>query len=127
MSPANIENTVKAVCPLVGAVVAIGDRRPHITALITLDPDVAAALGHELGLSDLSAPALAAAPAVREVVEEGIAKANARLSRVEHIRGWVILPTVWEPGGEELTPTLKLKRAPIAAKYAAEIEQLYRT
>ena len=52
-------------------------------------------------------------------------EANARLSRVEHIRSWTVLPTYWAPGGDELTPTMKLKRSPINAKYAAEIEALY--
>jgi long-subunit acyl-CoA synthetase (AMP-forming) len=125
MSPANIENALKAVCPLVGAVIAIGDQRPHVTALITLDPDVAAAMAPTLGLTDLSASALAGAPAIKAAVAEGVEKANTRLSRVEHIRGWTILPTTWEPGGDELTPTLKLRRTPIIAKYAADIERLY--
>ncbi|MEO8814442.1 MAG: long-chain fatty acid--CoA ligase, partial [Mycobacterium sp.] len=50
---------------------------------------------------------------------------NAKLSRVEQIKRFRVLPTVWEPGGDEVTLTMKLKRRPIFAKYAAEIEGLY--
>jgi len=58
-------------------------------------------------------------------VQEEIDTANEQLARVEQIKKFVILPTEWEPGGDELTPTMKLKRKPIAEKYADEIEGLY--
>ena len=58
-------------------------------------------------------------------VQEGVNRANEQLARVEQIKKFKILPTEWEPGGDELTPTMKLKRKPIAEKYSAEIEQLY--
>jgi long-subunit acyl-CoA synthetase (AMP-forming) len=125
MSPANIEGTVKVACPLVGSVVAVGDDRPYVVALLTLDPDVAAAYANEHGLADSSLAALAADPGVRAAIEQGMKEANARLARVEQIKRFAILPDVWEPGGEELTPTMKLKRKPITAKYAEHIEQLY--
>jgi long-subunit acyl-CoA synthetase (AMP-forming) len=51
--------------------------------------------------------------------------ANQELARVEQVKRFVILPTDWEPGSDELTPTMKLKRKPIAEKYASEIESLY--
>ena len=54
-----------------------------------------------------------------------VERANARLSRVEQIKRFTILPVDWAPAGDELTPTMKLKRRPIAEKYAAEIEALY--
>jgi long-subunit acyl-CoA synthetase (AMP-forming) len=125
MSPANIEGTVKVACPLVGSVVAVGDDRPYVVALLTLDPEVAAAYANEQGLADSSLAALAADPGVRAAIEQGMKEANARLARVEQIKRFAILPDVWEPGGEELTPTMKLKRKPITAKYAEHIEQLY--
>ncbi|MFD4443753.1 hypothetical protein ACFWPK_28670 [Nocardia sp. NPDC058519] len=50
---------------------------------------------------------------------------NARLARVEQIKKFTVLPAFWEPGGAELTPTLKLRRKPISTKYAAEIQELY--
>jgi len=58
-------------------------------------------------------------------VAAGIDTANQRLSRVEQIKKFAVLPAVWEPGGDELTPTMKLKRKPISEKYQTEIDQLY--
>ena len=125
MSPANIEGAVKVACPLAGSAVAIGDDRPYVVALITLDPDVAAAFAAAHGITDTSPAALAADPAIHAAVDAGIKAANERLSRVEQIKKFTILPYVWEPGGDEVTPTMKLKRKPIGAKYATEIEALY--
>jgi long-chain acyl-CoA synthetase len=125
MSPANIEGTIKVACPLVGSAVAIGDDRPYVVALLTLDPDAAAAFAQAHGLADASPAALAGHPAVRSAVEAGLADANRRLARVEQIKRFEILPVVWEPGGDEITPTMKIKRKPIAGKYAEQIEALY--
>lgn len=125
MSPANIEAVVKASSPLIGQAIAIGDRRPYNVALITLDPDVAPAFAAQHGIEDASLASLSRHPKVIAAVQEGIDKANEQLARVEQIKKFKILPTDWEPGGDELTPTMKLKRKPIAEKYAAEIEALY--
>jgi len=125
MSPANIEGTVKVNVPIAGSVVAIGDDRPYVVALITLDPDASAAFAQANGLGDASPAALAENPAVRAAVEAGVKEANTRLARVEQIKKFTILPDVWEPGGEEITPTMKLKRKPITAKYADQIDALY--
>jgi long-subunit acyl-CoA synthetase (AMP-forming) len=125
MSPANIEGTVKVSCPLAGSIVAIGDNRPYVVALLTLDPDALAAFASAHGKADTSPAGLADDPDVRAALETGIKEANSRLARVEQIKKFVILPVVWEPGGDEVTPTMKLKRKPIAAKYADRIEELY--
>ncbi|HWH45430.1 MAG TPA: long-chain fatty acid--CoA ligase [Thermoleophilaceae bacterium] len=125
MSPANIEATVKASSPLIGQAVAIGDAKPYNVALITLDPDVAPAFAQQNGIEDASFESLSQNEKVVAAVQEGIDKANEQLARVEGIKKFKILPTDWEPGGEELTPTMKLKRKPIAEKYASEIEGLY--
>ncbi|MFC9993761.1 fatty acid--CoA ligase FadD11 [Nocardia sp. NPDC127526] len=125
MSPANIENTVKAATPLVGALAAIGDRRPYNTALIVLDAESAEPYAAQHGLPDASAKALAADPAVIAAIAAGVAAGNTKLSRVEQIKRFTILPTFWEPGGDEITLTMKLRRKPIAEKYAAEIESMY--
>jgi long-subunit acyl-CoA synthetase (AMP-forming) len=124
MSPANIEAKVKTSSQLIGQAIAIGDARPYNVALITLDPDVAPGFAKEHGLSD-DFEALASEQAVIDAVQEGIDKANEQLARVEQIKKFKILPTDWEPGGDELTPTMKLKRKPIHEKYADEIEALY--
>jgi long-subunit acyl-CoA synthetase (AMP-forming) len=125
MSPANIENTIKAATPLVGSVVTIGDARPYNTALIVLDAESAAPYASQRGLPDASATALAADPGVIAEIAQGIAAGNAKLSRVEQIKRFTVLPTFWEPGGDEITLTMKLRRKPIATKYATEIETLY--
>lgn len=124
MSPANIENHLKVACPLIGSVAAIGDNRPFVVALVTLDLDAAAAFAEEHGI-DPSPASLAEHPAVRARVQEGVEAANAKLSRVEQLKYVEILPVFWEPGGDELTPTMKLRRKPIAEKYAAQIDSLY--
>ncbi|MGH3098763.1 MAG: AMP-dependent synthetase/ligase [Streptosporangiales bacterium] len=124
MSPTNIEDTVKVACPLIGSVVAIGDRRPYVVTLITLDADAVGAFVAERGLA--ADPAvLAADPQVNGAVAAAVRQANAQLSRVEQVKDFTLLPVHWDPGGDELTPTMKLKRAPIAKKYAAEIDALY--
>nr|WP_281373686.1 AMP-binding protein [Haloechinothrix aidingensis] len=125
MSPTNIENALKASSSLIGQAVAIGDNRPYVTALIVLDPDAAAARASSLGMSDTSVAAVAKRPEVREEITRAAKEGNERLSRVEQIKRFRLVAAEWEPGGEELTPTLKLKRKPIADKYKAEIEELY--
>jgi len=125
MSPANIEGTLKTMCPLVGEAVTIGDGRQFNTALIVLDADAAAVFAAKKGLPDPSAAALSVDPDVVQTILDGVAAANARLSRVEQIKRLRILPLFWEPGGVEVTPTLKLRRRPISDRYANEIESLY--
>jgi long-chain acyl-CoA synthetase len=125
MSPANIENTIKAACPLVGVIIAIGDARPYNSALIVLDAESAGPYAQQRGLPDASAEALAADPEVISQIATGVAEGNRQLSRVEQIKRFRVLPTFWEPGGDEITLTMKLKRRPINEKYAAEIEELY--
>ena len=125
MSPANIEAQLKGSSQLIGQAIAIGDRRPYNVALIVLDPDGASAWAARHGLEDASPAELCQAPALTAEVARGVDEANSHLSRVEQIKRFAILPCDWLPGGDELTPTMKLKRRPIAEKYAAEIEALY--
>jgi long-subunit acyl-CoA synthetase (AMP-forming) len=114
MSPANIEAKVKASSPVIGQAIAIGDGKPYNVALITLDPDVAPAFEQQHGRDALLAE-----------VERGLEAANEQLARVEQIRKFKLLDEEWQPGGDELTPTMKLKRKPINEKYADEIAGLY--
>jgi long-subunit acyl-CoA synthetase (AMP-forming) len=125
MSPANIEQQLKQGSPLIGQAIAIGDRRPYNVALLVLDPDAAATFAKQQGLADATAPAMAAEPVVLAAVAAGLERANSHLSRVEQIKRFKVLDCDWPPAGDELTPTMKLKRRPIAEKYAAEIESLY--
>jgi len=127
MSPANIENTILAACDMVGVMIAIGDGRPYNTALLVFDADSVGPYAAQHGLADASPEALAADPEVVARIAAGVAAGNAKLSRVEQIKRFRILPALWEPGGDEITLTMKLKRKPIMTKYAGEIEQLYST
>ena len=114
MSPANIEAKLKASSPVIGQAIAIGDGRSYNVALITLDPDVAPAFEQQQGRE-----------ALLTEVERGVEAASEQLARVEQIKKFKLLDDEWEPGGDELTPTMKLKRKPINEKYADEIEELY--
>lgn len=124
MSPANIENTIVAACPMVGVMITVGDGRPYNTALLVFDADSVGPYAARLGL-DPSPEALASHPEVIAQIAAGVAEGNNKLSRVEQIKRFRILPTLWEPGGDEITLTMKLKRKPIHAKYQAAIEELY--
>jgi long-chain acyl-CoA synthetase len=114
MSPAAIEAKLKSASPLIAQAVAIGDRRPYNVALLTLDLEYLAARGAGAGDREIVAE-----------IERAVDAANARLSRVEQIKRFQVLDGEWAPGGEELTPTMKLRRRPIERRYEAEIEALY--
>jgi long-chain acyl-CoA synthetase len=125
MSPANIEAAVKSGSPLIGQACCIGDARPYNTALIVLDADFAPQWAAQNGLGDRSLEQLAGEEKMLAAVQVGVDRANERLARVEQIKKLTVIPGDWLPGGDELTPTIKLKRKPIAHKYQAEIEEMY--
>lgn len=125
MSPANIESQLKGASPLIGQACTIGDGRSYNTALIVLDADFAPAWAAQNGLEGKRLEELAREDAVRAAVQAGVDKANERLSRVEQIKKFTIVEGDWAPGGDELTPTMKLKRRPISDKYASDIEAMY--
>ncbi len=125
MSPANIEAHLKTASPLIGQATCIGDARSYNTALIVLDSDFAPMWASQRGIADTSLEALAHNDDMRVAVQEGVDIANAKLARVEQIKKFVIVEGDWLPGGDELTPTMKLKRKPIDAKYADVIEGMY--
>jgi len=125
MSPANIEATLKTSSPLIGQACAIGDARPYNTALIVLDADFAPAWAAQQGISESSLESLARDERVRAAVQEGVDAANEKLAKVEQIKRFTIVEGDWLPGGDELTPTMKLKRKPIDGKYAAQIDAMY--
>ncbi|HJW70415.1 MAG TPA: long-chain fatty acid--CoA ligase [Candidatus Binatia bacterium] len=125
MSPANIESALKGASPLIGQVCVIGDARPYNTALVVLEPEYAATWAAQRGIADTPLADLTRDARVRAAVQEAVNRANARLSRVEQIKQFHLVPGDWMPGGDELTPTMKLKRKPISEKYAREIEAMY--
>jgi long-subunit acyl-CoA synthetase (AMP-forming) len=125
MAPSKIEGELKQGSTLIGQAVCIGDARLYNVALLTLDPDAAAQWAARNGLDGAPTAAVAADRRVHAEIEAAVARANDRLARVEQIKAFKLLETEWLPGGDELTPTNKLKRKPIEKKYAAEIENLY--
>ncbi|HEY1972600.1 MAG TPA: AMP-dependent synthetase/ligase [Pseudonocardia sp.] len=130
MSPALIESRLKAASPLIGQACCIGDGRSYNTALIVLDPDEAPAWARRQGIpgvdADTGLAVLAGLEPVRAAIQEAVDAANDRLSRVEQVKKFAIVPGDWPPAGDELTPTMKLRRTPIARKYAGLIEAMYR-
>jgi long-chain acyl-CoA synthetase len=125
MSPAGIEANVKSASPLIGQAIAIGDARPYNVALIVLDAEYAPTWAKQNGIGGADIAALAEDDRMIAAVQEAVDAANAKMSRVEQIKKFKLLPEEWEPGGDELTPTMKLKRKPINEKYTEEIEALY--
>jgi len=125
MSPANIESAVRGESSLIGQVVAIGDARKYVTALITLDPEAAPVHAKSLGLDGLSLEELVASPVLLAEVEAIVGRANQRLHSNEQIKRFTVLGSAWAPDSDELTPTAKLKRRIIHVKYADQIEELY--
>jgi long-chain acyl-CoA synthetase len=119
VSPANIEAALKTI-PLVGQAMAVGDNQPYLVALLTIDPDAAQSRFGERPLADIAAD-----PDVVAEVARQVAEVNERLSRVEHIRRFVLLGQEWLPDGEMLTPTMKLKRRGVLATYGDLVEEMY--
>jgi long-subunit acyl-CoA synthetase (AMP-forming) len=126
MSPLAIEAALKTAGPLIGQACVIGDRRPYNVALVLLDPDAARAWSDAHGRNGRSYAEVSRDPELRAAVAVEVQTANQRLSRVEQIKRWTLLEHDWVPDGEELTPTMKLKRRAILAKHEASIEALYR-
>jgi long-chain acyl-CoA synthetase len=124
VSPSNIESLLKE-SPVVGHALAFGDNRPYVVAVLTLDGEVAPAVARAQGIEFTDLADLAAKPAIRAMVQAAVDAANARLSRPEQVKAFELLPTEWTAESEELTPTLKLKRRVVHAKYADVIDRLY--
>jgi len=124
MSPANIEAQIKVASPLINQAVTVGDGRPYNVALIVLDPDFAPVWASQNGI-ERSFEDLAGDERVQAAITAAVEEANSKMARVEQIKKFKLIPGEWLPGGDELTPTMKLKRKPIAEKYEDEIEDLY--
>jgi long-chain acyl-CoA synthetase len=123
ITPANLEAEIKQQ-PLVSQCVVVGDRRPYLVALVTLDPEEAVKYAQEHNLSEDPAQ-LAQNPDVRAAIEAHVEKINQNFARVEQVKKIAILPHDLSQESGELTPTLKVKRAVVAQKHEGEIEQLY--
>ncbi len=124
IAPAAIESLLVAH-PLVGQALAYGDRRKYVVALLTLDGEVAPAWAKARGVDAGSLAGLAADPVVLAEVGAAVSAANGRLARVQQVKQWRLLPVEWTAETEELTPTLKLRRRIVHAKYADVLDTLY--
>ena len=111
VAPQNLENALKTV-PVISQALVVGDRRPYVAALITVDPSVADGLPQA---------------EVEKRIQKAVDEVNAELSRFEQIKRFVVLPRDFSAEEGEVTPTLKLKRRVCAEHFASEIEQLYST
>jgi long-chain acyl-CoA synthetase len=121
ITPANLENGLKQNRYISQAVV-VGDRRPYLVALITIDPDELAGFAQEHGLQPEE---VAESDAMREEVQRAVDEVNTRVGRVEQIKKFKILPEDLSQATGELTPTLKVKRNVVNEKFADEVEKLY--
>jgi long-chain acyl-CoA synthetase len=124
ITPANLENGLKQNQYISQAVVH-GDRRPFLTALITLDPEEIVPWAQQQGIEDTDMASLAQNEKVRALVQEAVDKVNEKVARVEEVKKFTILPHDLTQETGELTPTLKVKRNVVNEKYAGELEAMY--
>lgn len=124
IAPSNIENYLKE-SPLVGHAMVIGEGRPYVVAVLTLDGEIAPLVAQKMGIDAGSLSELAQNPAILAVVGQAVEAANARLSKPEQVKAFELLSGEWTAESEELTPTLKLKRRVVTSKYADVIGRLY--
>ncbi|HEY1163421.1 MAG TPA: AMP-binding protein, partial [Candidatus Dormibacteraeota bacterium] len=124
ISPANLEAVAKS-SPIIGQAVAIGDGHSYITALVALDPQVAPLWGKAHGIAASSMAEIAEHPSTIAEVRRALTVGNTHLSRIEQFKRFTILPAEWTPESDELTPTMKLKRRVINAKYKDQVDAMY--
>jgi len=123
VSPGVLEGRLRSH-PLVGACLVVGDGRPYVGALVTLDREAVVAWAQEHGAKG-SPQALAADPALLAELQTAVDRANAAVSPAESIRRFAVLPGEWSEETGELTPSLKLRRNVLLRRFREEIEALY--
>jgi long-chain acyl-CoA synthetase len=124
ISPANLEAALKTI-PLIGQAAAIGDARKFCSAILVLDPEAAGVWARSNGREGASLLELAADPDVIAEVQAGVDEVNKQFAQVEQIKKFTLVGQEWLPDSDMLTPTSKLKRRGVNARYAAEIEAMY--
>jgi len=124
VAPSNIENFLKE-SPLIGHAMAIGDARPYVVAILTLDGEIAPLMAQQLGIEFTDLADLAEKAEIRAIVQQAVDAANERLSRPEQVKSFELLGVEWTAESEELTPTLKLKRRVVNSKYSDVVDRLY--
>jgi len=124
ISPANLEAALKTI-PLIGQAAAIGDARKFVSAILVLDPEAAVVWAKSHGKESLSLAELAVDPDVIAEVQAGIDEVNQQFAQVEQIKKFTLVGEEWLPDSDMLTPTSKLKRRGVNARYGDEIEAMY--
>jgi long-subunit acyl-CoA synthetase (AMP-forming) len=124
ISPANLEAALKTI-PAIGQACAVGDQRPFVSALVVLDPEVAPGWFSARGVDGGSLAELATDPKAQDMLQRAVDEVMLRFSNVERVKKVEVLSEEWLPDGDELTPTSKLKRRSVLAKYADRIERIY--
>ena len=124
LSPSEIENTVKG-SPYIKECIVIGEARKYVSALIQIDYETVGKWAEEKRIAYTNFRNLAENPAVRELIDAEIATANSQLAQVSHIRRFVLLTKELDHDDDEVTATMKVRRANIQKKYSGEIEALY--
>ncbi|WP_404432467.1 long-chain fatty acid--CoA ligase [Microbacterium lacus] len=125
VAPAALEDPIRAN-PIVGQVVVVGDQKPFISALITLDSEMLPTwLANNELAGDMSLDDAAKNPTVRAEIQRAIDIANKNVSRAESIRKFTILPTEWTEASGHLTPKMSIKRNVIMDDFATDITEIY--
>ncbi|BDG01499.1 AMP-dependent synthetase/ligase [Anaeromyxobacter oryzae] len=125
VAPQEIEGTLKALCPHLSQVLAHGDRRPYVTALVTLDPVLLRAWAAARGLSALAPEELARHSDVKVLIQDAVDRMNLKLPRFATVKRFAIVPAEFSEAAGEVTPSLKLKRKVIEARHQAVLDALY--
>ncbi|HET6438018.1 MAG TPA: long-chain fatty acid--CoA ligase [Anaeromyxobacter sp.] len=125
VAPADLESRIKIACPLVSQVLVVGDRRSFVSALLTLDPEATRRWAAGDGFEEKDLAALSRLPELRAVLQRGMDKVNAALPRFATVKRFRVLPAEFSEAAGELTPSQKLKRKVIEARYRSEIEAIY--
>ena len=124
VAPAPLEDRLRGH-PLVSQVLVVGENRPCIGALLTLDAEMLPLWLSSHGLEEMTVVDAARDPRVRAALERAVARANEAVSRAESIRTFKVLPTDFTVANGLLTPSLKVRRAEAERRFSAEIEALY--
>jgi long-chain acyl-CoA synthetase len=124
ISPANLEAALKTI-PLIGQAAAIGDARKFVSAILVLDPEAAPVWAKLHGKESLTLDELSADAEVLAEVQAGVDEINEQFAQVEQIKKFALVGQEWLPDSDMLTPTSKLKRRGVNARYAADIEAMY--
>jgi len=125
VAPSEVEGVIKAASPYVSQVVAHGEGRKYISALLALDPQAIAEWADGQGLSYASTEDLTKAPEVRALIDGHVQAANRKLERWETVKRWAFLPGELDVENGEVTPSMKVRRAEVERRYRDLLDSLY--